>query len=329
LPLWRLLLRGDPAHAVCAVSIYTLDSAVVVDRGGNAYVSGTAVGGAAVGSAIYTVRLAAVDGATEWQNLYSGPLLMSEGEALAIDAKRNTCVIGYTVKAGGTGDWVTRKISPAGKSLWSRVWGGAAHQSDIPLEIVTTSNGRAIYVAGVSQPGFTGSYDTVLMRYSAAGRRAWLRRFTAFGTDSMPSGLCFDSHGALLLCGGRKPLDVTKPVASLLAKVTPAGKTVWLRSSTSPSSADGDYAYGDIVRGPSGSMYVSGWVDLGSPDSQLLVEKRRADGKLAWEAVFGWPDPGDDRARRLVLDGAAGLYVAGSLTTTTGDLDAVLQKYKP
>ena len=308
---------------------YASATDVAVDRDGNAFVTGTAVGDAAVGTVVYTVKLAAASGATRWQNLYSGPLLLSEGEALAIDANRNTYVIGRTVTTGTTVDWVTRKISPAGKSLWTRRWDGASHQSDLPFKVITTPKGGAIYVAGMSQTGVTGRYDAVLMRYSATGRRMWLRRFAKFETDSMPTGLCFDSHGALLLCGGRRPLDPTKPVASLLAKVATTGKTAWLRSSVSPFNADGDCFYADIVRGSSGSMYVSGSVEPSNTDSSILVENRRADGSLAWQAVNGSPDPGDDDAGRLILDGTTGLYVTGSFETTTGFIDAVLQGYKP
>ena len=38
---------------------------------------------------------------------------------------------------------------------------------------------------------------------------------------------------------------------------------------------------------------------------------------------------GDDDAGPLALDGTAGLYVSGSIWTTTNSYDATLQKYKP
>jgi hypothetical protein len=87
--------------------------------------------------------------------------------------------------------------------------------------------------------------------------------------------------------------------------------------------------YYSIVKGPAGSMYVSGFEAPSATDNNILIEKRTKAGKVAWRADFGWPDGGDDRGGPLALDGTAGLYVSGSIWTTTNSYDATLQKYKP
>ena len=302
---------------------------VAVDRSGNAYVTGTAVGDASVGAAVYTVKLAAADGAKKWENLYSGPQLASQAQALAIDAKRNTYVIGSTLTKGNTNDWVTRKISPPGASVWTRRWKGDAGGDDDPDKVITTSKGSAIYVCGSSQTATAKA--AVLVRYSATGRRVWQRRFSKLAADSIPRGMCFDSRGAILVCGERLAVDPSKADASLLVKVASSGKTVWLRSSTSPFNPAGDLQYADIVRGPSGSMYVSGQVEPSNTGSSAIVERRRADGSVAWRSTYGWPDPSETRAGPLALDPTSRLYVVGSLETTAPDgfIDALLMGYRP
>jgi len=310
---------------------YASATDVVLDRAGNAYVTGTVDRGPGVGFTFTTVKLAAPDGALKWQNVYGGVKLDSMATALAIDANRNTYVIGRTYAAAATYDWVTRKISPAGKSLWTRRWDGGSHNDDLPYGIVTTASGKAVYVCGTSQTPTVANNDAILVRYTTNGRRVWLRRFAKFETDSIPNGLCFDSAGALLLSGARFPLDTTKAVTTLLVKVTPAGKKVWLRSSASPYNADGDCEYQSIVPGPSGSMYVSGLVEPSNNGAITLVEKRRANGSLAWRGAYGWPDPSETRAGPMLLDGTTRLYVLGSLETTlpNGFIDALLLGYKP
>jgi hypothetical protein len=300
---------------------------VVVDRDGNAYVTGYAETG--TGSAMFTVKLAGADGAKKWQNLYSGPQHEGEGDAIAIDAGRNTYVAGYVIGAGGFGDWAVRKISPAGTTRWTNRWDGASHLSDGATQVITTANGGAIYIMGQSAKGAGGRYDGILMRYSARGHRVWLRRFGKSATSSWLEGLCFDSRGAILACGASRPLDASKPTATLLVKLSAGGRRAWLRSSTSPYDATQSCGYSDVVRGPSGSMYLGGSVQPGVTDYGMLIEKRRASGSLAWRAQFSWPDAGDDRAGKLLLDGTTGLYVTGSLSTTAGFLDAVLQRYEP
>ena len=119
------------------------------------------------------------------------------------------------------------------------------------------------------------------------------------------------------------------PDKTFLVKVTTAGKTVWMRSQASPSNPLGVMAYYGIVKGPAGSMYLSGREAPSATDTDILVEKRTSAGKVAWSADFGWPDGGDDDAGPLALDRTAGLYVCGEIWTTNNFYDATLQKFKP
>jgi hypothetical protein len=302
---------------------------VVLDAAGNAYVTGTADAGAS-GSGIYTVKLAAATGHTKWHDFYSGPQLDAGTPRIAIDAARTTYVAGYVRAAGGDTDWVTRKLSPGGKPVWTRRWDGA-HNDDHPWDIVTTATGGAIYVCGTAENGTTNATDAVLMRYSATGRRVWLRGYSAFEADSAVEDMSFDSTGALLLCGNRWPLDLTKTVKTLLVKVTQKGHTVWVKSSPSPYNADGDSLYTSVLGGPSGSLYVAGLVEPSNNGAATLVEKRGPGGRLLWRGTFGWADPSQSRAMGVALAGSKRLYVTALLERPKADgfIDAGLLGYKP
>jgi hypothetical protein len=299
---------------------------VVVDHAGNAYVTGTAVGGMSTGKAMYTAKFRAADGKRLWENLYSGPTLTSEAGAIAIDDTRNTYVIGSTQAGGLSTQWVTRKISSAGKSLWTHRWSGAFKHQDLPSTVTVTRS--AVYVAGRTQIDTGGNADAILVKYDLTGHRAWVKRLRHANTEATVNDACIDSHGYVLLCGLLHPRP-SGPDTGFLAKISPAGKTVWQRADPSPSNPLGAMGYLGIVRGPSGSMYLSGFEAPSATDTDILVEKRTAAGKVAWHADFGWPDSGDDDGGALALDGTAGLYVTGSIWTTSNFYDAVLQKYKP
>ena len=321
---------GADGHVIWQKDIMLVGPAwaadVVMDHDGNAYVTGTAVGGMSTGQAVYTAKFRAADGKRLWDNLYSGPTLTSQGYAIAIDAQRNTYVIGSTVTTAGSNDWVTRKISPAGKSLWTRRYNGVLKHGDVPTTVIVSKS--AVYVAGNTQADLAGRYDAVLVKYDLAGHRLWVKQFKHAGTSANVNGMCFDSSGHVLLCGLRHPLAGGAD-KTFLAKVTTAGKTVWLHSDAAPSNPLGAMGYYSIVKGPAGSMYVSGFEAPSATDNNILIEKRTKAGKVAWRADFGWPDGGDDRGGPLALDGTAGLYVSGSIWTTTNSYDATLQKYKP
>ena len=305
---------------------YAAATDVVLDRAGNAYVTGTAVGGMSTGRAMYTAEFRASDGKRLWENLYSGPTLSSDGDAIAIDASRDTYVIGSTVGTGSWDQWIMRKISPSGQSLWTHRWSGAFKHADLPSTVTVSKS--AVYVAGSTQTDVAGSYDAVLVKYGLSGQRRWVKQFKHPGTDSRVYGACLDSSGRLLLCGLRHPV-ASGPDKTFLAKVTAAGKTVWMRSDHAPGNALGAMGYYGIVKGPSGSMYLSGFEAPSATDTNVLVEKRTAAGKIAWRADWGGPDGGDDNGGPLTLDGTAGLFVTGQVWTTTDFIDATLQKYKP
>ena len=299
---------------------------VVVDHAGNAYVVGTVVGGMSTGKAMYTAKFRAADGKRLWENLYSGPTLTTQAAAIAIDAARDTYVIGTTAAGGLSTQWVTRKISPSGTSLWTHRWFGAFKRQDLPSTVTVTRS--AVYVAGRTQIDTDGNADAVLVKYGLTGHRAWVKQLRHAGTEAFVAGACTDSHGFVLLCGLLHPRP-SGPDTGLLAKVSPAGKTVWQRADPSPSDPLGAMGYSGIVRGPSGSMYLSGFDVPSATGTDILIEKRTATGKVAWHAGFGRPDGGDDDGGALALDGTKGLYVTGSIWTTSTFYDAVLQKYAP
>ena len=311
------------------VAGYASADDVVLDRAGNAYATGMVeVPGPGIG--IFTVKLAATTGNVKWQDVYSGPQLSAGNPLIAIDAARNTYVAGFVAGTAGDADWVTRKLSPTGKPLWTKRWDGA-HNDDSVQDIVTRADGRAVYVCGSAQNGTTNALDAVLVRYSASGRRVWVRRYTAFEADSWADDMCFDSAGALLLCGRTEPLDDTKAVRTLLVKVTPKGRKVWSKSSPSPYNADGDCAYSNLVAGASGNLYVSGLVEPSNSGAATLVEKRGPTGRLIWRGVFGWADPSESQATMMALAGSKRLYVTATVERPQADgfIDATIMGYKP
>jgi hypothetical protein len=185
-----------------------------------------------------------------------------------------------------------------------------------------------VYVAGNTQTDTLGSYDAVLVKYNLRGRRLWTKQFKHAKTNALVNGLCFDSYGHLLIAGLRHPVS-TGPDRTFLAKLTTTGKTYWLRSQASPSNPLGAMAYYDIVKGPAGSMYLSGFEAPSATDTNILVEKRTSAGKVSWSADYGWQDDGDDDAGQLVRNGTTALYVCGEIWTTATFYDATLQRFKP
>ena len=224
---------------------------VVLDASGNAYVTGTAVGGMSTGQVIYTAKFRASDGKKLWENLLGGPTTgpsqYGRGITIAIDSHRDTYVLGSAAASTTYDAWMIEKISPAGKGLWAHHWTGPFKHSDEPSRLVVS--GSAVFVAGTTQTDIQDSKDAVLVKYNLAGRRLWVKQFKRAKTESYVEGMCLDSYGNLLLAGVRHPIS-NGPDTTFLAKVTSTGKTVWLRAQNAPSNPLGAMGYYGIVKGP-------------------------------------------------------------------------------
>lgn len=147
--------------------------AVAVDAAGNAIVTGGSAGPSG-STDCYTVKYAAANGSTLWENRYNGPLSsVDEGYAVALDAAGNVFVAGYTRTAPfGSEDYYTAKYSfTNGALIWERTYNGPANGFDRARSVAVDALGDVI-VSGYS------SDDYATLKYSTGGgSHLWTARY--------------------------------------------------------------------------------------------------------------------------------------------------------
>ena len=86
-----------------------------------------------------------------------------------------------------------------------------------------------------------------------------------------------------------------------------------------------------VVVDQAGNVYVAGWKDVGSSNTDMLVIKYDSSGQLEWEETFGGTANGSDEAHALMLDGSGNLFVTGQVEVDTvlHTNDCITLKYDP
>jgi uncharacterized delta-60 repeat protein len=138
---------------------------VALDGSGNVYVTGTLA---------YSEGKSSTDdwgtikynssGDEQWVQIYNGPANMAdEAWSIAVDAKGNSYVVGYSHGLTSGSDLTSIKYDTDGVQQWVQAYDSPKHGTDTGFDITLDSKGN-VYVCGASGPG--SAIDFVTIKYS-------------------------------------------------------------------------------------------------------------------------------------------------------------------
>jgi len=212
--------------------------------------------------------------------------------------------VGYTGSsgAGGTDVWLVRTDS-SGDTLWTRTYGGTAHDGATSLH-PTADSGYVI--AGVTSSFGAGDYDGWLLKINSSGETLWTRTYGGSGLDAanyvdvtadggfILTGL-FDRDGAL---GG----DLW------LVRTDSLGDTIWTKTLPASGHEDG-YCVEETEDG--GYIVVGATSSFGAGNYDLWLVRTDSEGETLWTKTFGGIDWDEGKGVRQLPDG--GFVVVGSV----------------
>ena len=169
-------------------------------------------------------------GARRWGKLVTTALDMERLEGMAVDARRNTVLVGSGHwDAKDRALWEITKLSPKGKRLWRRLLAPPAYTS-VPggSRAVACDSASNIYVVGTMGRASTGT-DVALVKYSPAGVRKWTRYLNGATPDSPDAGMdvAVDGAGRVYVTGTMGGFFSGTNI--LIARFSTAGKQIWRR----------------------------------------------------------------------------------------------------
>jgi hypothetical protein len=251
---------------------------VVTSSAGDALVTGYYMGKATFGSTLVDFK-GGVDlfvarvgptGAFSWVTVGAAKH-DQRGKAVALDGAGNVVVAGefqQTLTLGGktfpstsgTRDLFVAKLSPAGKVLWVRTFGGKDYDrthsvaADAKGNVFLWATFRSSIAIGAKTYASSGDDDLLLVKLSPAGAPLWA--LTAGGsTFDEAGGVVADEAGGCVVTGdlSQASLGGKTIKGGFVARISADGKALWVRT---PDS--GSFSAHDVARGGGGSFYVSG-----------------------------------------------------------------------
>lgn len=283
---------------------------IAVDANGNAVVTGRSVNASGRLSAA-TLKYAAADGATMWQNILDGGTTdFFFGRALAVDGAGNAYVVGVGSLNGDSAfHFMTMKLDGAtGVQQWRRI------------EAATSSDATGVAVDAAGNAFATGvlsslaGIDFKTMRFAPDGTVAWQVTYRANpGTPNENVAVALDPQGHVVVAG--------RSLAGAANDFLPvkhdgsSGALLWrggTRLLTQPASMRlATSGRSTLVRDPAGNAIVAGTASNGTNNDIKVVKYLAATGAVAWERTIDFVNQ-DDRGLALAVDSVGNVIVAGS-----------------
>lgn len=221
----------------------------VVIVGGYVYVCGQVEEGAA-GADASLLRMPVAGGATVlWTSALAG---RDHAAAMAV-APRGAALYTSGTREGATdADILLIKWSKSGRILWKRTYDPTPAGYDAGGDVVVDRAGN-VTVFALAQAGARD--DWLVVSWTAAGKRRWVRRLTDSPAEESTSEMVVDRAGNLYVTGYA---DRAGKSSMLTAKLSPAGRVLWKRWYLGPAGLSSSGHALALRSG--GGVYVGGLV---------------------------------------------------------------------
>ncbi|HMJ65182.1 MAG TPA: SBBP repeat-containing protein, partial [Candidatus Binatia bacterium] len=256
-----------------------------------------------------------------WDRQYNGPLGSSDdAQAIAVGPDGSVFVTGLSIGVGG--DYATVKYDANGSEVWVARYNGPVDGNDFPTAIAVDGAGNA-YVTGRSWGG-ASALDIATVKYDANGSEVWVARFNSpDNLNDSGSAIAVDTSGNVYVTGS----SVVAPDNSdfITIKYDASGAQLWTHRYDGPAHGY-DEAFALAVDSD-GRAYVTGTSSQDSFNTDIATIKYETDGTPLWIARYNGPANSHDTAKKVRLDQAGNVYVAGDTYASNNYPDYALVKY--
>jgi len=208
---------------------------------------------------------------------------------------------------------------------WIRRYQAQGKAADRIAAITTDASGN-IFVAGYAG-NHHGSPDAFAMKRNLQGDTLWTYYYDAGGNnEDYATDIAVDNSGNCYITG-HSIATSTFFKECFTAKILPSGSEAWVQR-YSPGGTSESFGNSICVDG-SGNVYVAGYSDASSANTDWLVIKYSSTGIEEWVDVLNGPDNGGDEAMDIVIAPNGNPTVCGYIYSVgaTGGINAFVKQY--
>jgi hypothetical protein len=264
-----------------------------------------------------------------WERSVNGPVNVADGIDIGLDSGGNVYVLSDVVRSlTSTGaqdkhEFATAKYSPDGTQQWLNLFSDDDY--DTPTKLIVSGN---IYVVGsaITNPGATGTYNSVTVKYDLNGNRVWSRAVTGtHDTAKSPQGLSVDGTENIYVAVSNyfstqiHSVSIYKydPSGNLLAQfgANQLGSIGAVSASIAVSASSANAMTVDST----GHVYIASGGSPQAPNGaeDIILAEFNPDGSVAWLHDFG-PPPSIARYNPFVgiaIGSAGSVFASRALVT--------------
>ncbi len=280
---------------------------------GSVYVAGLTT--RAAGDHDLLLRKYSPSGAAIWTKTFDGALHADDAAgAVAVAPDGSVYVAGDTDTATTNLDLLLRKHAPGGGLRWQRTYNAPDNLSDRAYAVAVGANG-CVYVAGVTGAGGPAiRNDLLLVKYTPAGARAWVRTYGSPGAEVRARGVAVAGNSVYVV-GDARPAGGSDRL--LLRKYTVNGALVWSRTFDKARVASDRGNAVAVDR--NGEVYVTGHTSSATQDENVVVRKYSPAGAVRWTRYYNNRHNGGDEGNGIAVAADGTLVVSGySVVGTDG-----------
>ncbi len=244
----------------------------------------------------------------QWVARYNGPANGNDfARAIALDAKGNVYVTGWSDGEGTGTDFLTLKYDPDGNLLWAARYNGPDNGDDQAIGIALDAAGN-VYVSGQSWGGDT-NFDFATIKYDPDGNERWVARYDgpASGADGA-TAIAVDQDGNVYVTGTAATFTSGNDYATV--KYDTDGNELWVTLYNGTGNGDDEAAAIAVDR--CGNVVVTGGSLGAGTGTDWATIKYDPDGNQLWVARYDL-DRRTDEATAVVVDAEGNVYVTGSV----------------
>jgi len=244
-----------------------------------------------------------------------------QGDAIVVDGLGNIYVTGHTDSSSSHDDFITIRLTPAGDTVWTRLYDSPSDGIDAP-EFIDADAAGNVYVTGdVGTYSLPWKMNPVVLKYLPNGTLDWEYQYNGPSSlDDRVEGFGIDGLGNIYVVGYTKISSTPDREDYLLIKLLPTGDTAWVRTmKTGNQTYDRLY---DIAFDASNNIYVTGGM-TNVDNYDIATIKYNQAGDTLWMRLYGNPSLTADVPVGIGVDAVGNVYVGGSTYNTNKDVLAV------
>lgn len=295
-----------------------------LDKFGSVIITGSSIG--ANSTSDYAIIKYDTNGNELWVRRYD------DGDsdtpvALAVDDLGNIYVTGTSWRVNQNYNIVTIKYSKDGDSLWTYSYNGFDDSADFAKDIALDSQGN-IFIAG------TGAYywsptgtDYIIIKCNPSGDTLWTAKYDGTGTgfydDDYVRAIAVDNSGNVYVTG--ESFNENNYLDIVTIKYNSYGDSIWVKRYR--GAATGDEKVTDIAVDSSGNVFVTGSIVVNNSGADYVTIKYNASGDEQWIKTYAGYSSYPDLASSIVLDKFGNIYVTGTSSSSSSNVDFATIKY--